>query len=191
MVNVLDLAVDEWEGLATLVPSVDGTALADMVQAFEQSRGFTPAGGYAGVGPTLVAFDDIPDYYLGVARRQWPRRERVWLLGCECGEEGCWPFEAGVTLAGQSVTWSSFSQPHRRARSYAGFGPFVFDRRQYEDAVVAAVAALRAGGWGPAPDVAVSASGPARWSRWPLRRRPPHPVSPRPGPAAAPGDPHR
>jgi hypothetical protein len=57
---------------------------------------------------------------------------------------GCWPLEAGVTLAEESVRWSAFAQPHRRVWSYAGFGPFVFDRRQYEDAVAEAVAALGA-----------------------------------------------
>jgi hypothetical protein len=42
-----------------------------------------------------------------------------------------------VTLTEHSVTWSNFAQPHRRAWSYAGFGPFVFDRRQYENAIAA------------------------------------------------------
>ncbi|VTR76625.1 hypothetical protein [Cellulomonas hominis] len=80
-------------------------------------RGFAPAGEYAGLVPA-----------------------RLWLLGCDCGEVGCWPLEADVVLTDHQVTWSGFAQPHRPAWSYAGVGPFVFDRRQYEDAVATSAA---------------------------------------------------
>jgi hypothetical protein len=33
------------------------------------------------------------------------------------------------------VTWTEFEQPYRKARDYSAFGPFVFDRGTYEDAV--------------------------------------------------------
>ena len=42
-----------------------------------------------------------------------------------------------MLLTEDCVTWSSFAQPFRPAWSDAGFGPFVFDRSQYEAAVVA------------------------------------------------------
>jgi len=38
--------------------------------------------------------------------------------------------------------WSAFSQPFREHRDYSGFGPFEFDRTQYEIAVREAVAGL-------------------------------------------------
>lgn len=142
--NVLDIAVEETAGALALVPSVDGTALVDMVRDFEESQGFTPAGGYAGLVPAHFPFGDLVDYYRGIARRQSPRGGRLWLLGCDCGEVGCWPLEAEVTLTDQWVRWSNFSQPHRTSWSYDALGPFVFDRRQYEDAVAESVAALRA-----------------------------------------------
>lgn len=144
MLNVLDLLAKENSGVVALVPSVDGVSLVDLVGAFEESQGFTPAGGYAGIIPAYVQLGDLADYYRGIARAQLPQRGRLWLLGCDCGEVSCWPLEADVTLAEESVGWSAFAQPHRSAWSYAGFVPFVFDRRQYEDAVAGAVAALGA-----------------------------------------------
>lgn len=144
MLNVLDLLAKDNSGVVALVPPVDGVSLVDLVGAFEESQGFTPAGGYAGIIPAYVQLGDLAAYYRGIARAQLPQRGRLWLLGCDCGEVSCWPLEADVTLAEESVRWSAFAQPCRRVWSYAGFGPFVFDRRQYEDAVAEAVAALGA-----------------------------------------------
>jgi len=58
------------------------------------------------------------------------------VLACgACGELGCWPLYAAVSVGGESVTWSAFEQPHRRDRDYTGLGPFEFDREQYQAAV--------------------------------------------------------
>ncbi|MFF2375069.1 hypothetical protein ACFVUW_11875 [Streptomyces xiamenensis] len=40
------------------------------------------------------------------------------------------------------MIWDSFEQPHRKTRRYAAFGPFQFDRRQYDDALRALNAAI-------------------------------------------------
>ncbi|WP_326770630.1 hypothetical protein OG978_43610 (plasmid) [Streptomyces sp. NBC_01591] len=64
------------------------------------------------------------------------------VLGCECGEWGCWPLMADITVTPDHVTWNSFEQPHRTTRDYSGFGPFQFDRRQYDDAVKVLSAAV-------------------------------------------------
>jgi hypothetical protein len=61
---------------------------------------------------------------------------------CDCGEPGCWPLLAKVTVEDSRVTWSDFHQPHRDEDAAAGhwtyesFGPFVFDREQYERALI-------------------------------------------------------
>lgn len=144
VVNVLGLAVTESCGVSALVPTVDGVRLLDSVAAFEESQGFTPAGAYAGLVPAHLRCGDLVDYYRGIERAQVPEGGHVWLLGCDCGEVSCWPLEAEVTLTEQSVRWSGFTQPYRPAWSYSGFGPFVFDRRQYEHAVSEAAAALGA-----------------------------------------------
>jgi len=56
------------------------------------------------------------------------------LLGCECGERGCWPLVADVLVGQQSVVWRNFRQPRRLAPDhwdYDGLGPFTFDREAY------------------------------------------------------------
>ena len=125
-----------------VVPEVNGVALPEAVSAFEAGRGYTPAGGYGGLIPDHFDFGDLSAYLLGRGNRQWPGRGRLWLLGCECGEVGCWPLEARVDAGTDLVVWTDFRQPHRPDRDYTGFGPFVFDREQYDQAVGAAVRAL-------------------------------------------------
>ncbi|SFE33231.1 hypothetical protein SAMN05216251_102518 [Actinacidiphila alni] len=62
------------------------------------------------------------------------------LLACECGELGCRPLMARVTVTPGPVTWDSFGQPHRTRRDCTAFGPFRFDHEQYEAAPRALVA---------------------------------------------------
>lgn len=125
-----------------LVPEINGVTLVDLITAFELSHDCQPAGGYGGLVPDHFNFGDLSAYLLGQDNDQWPRRGRLWLLGCDCGEVGCWPLEAKVELTADLVLWDEFSQPHRRGRDYAEFGPWVFEREQYERAVSAAVVAL-------------------------------------------------
>jgi len=63
--------------------------------------------------------------------------EKTALLGCGCGEVGCSPLMARVTVTDDTVTWDEFEQPTRPEWDYQGFGPFTFDRAQYERALMA------------------------------------------------------
>jgi len=73
-------------------------------------------------------------------------RGKADLLQCECGTPGCWDLLFKIDIEPEQVIWSSFEQPHRGSDSRAGhwdyseFGPFVFERMQYE-AEVAKIAA--------------------------------------------------
>lgn len=129
-------------GARALVPTVDGESLVDLVAAFESRRGYEPSGGYAGIIPAHFDFGDLTRYYEAREDRQWPSPGHAWLLGCDCGEVGCWPLAARIAVTTDSVTWSDFSQEHRPDRDYQGFGPFVFDRDQYARAVARAVDAV-------------------------------------------------
>jgi hypothetical protein len=79
---------------------------------------------------------------LGKPRPLYDFDGKVPVLGCRCGEIGCWPLLVRIRVDHSTVTWSDFEQPHRRAGSkashwqYDGLGPFVFDRQQYEAAIV-------------------------------------------------------
>ncbi|WP_241826922.1 hypothetical protein [Streptomyces graminilatus] len=57
------------------------------------------------------------------------------LLGCVCGDWACWPLLALVTATSETVTWSSFRQPHREQWGELDMGPYVFDRTAYEAAL--------------------------------------------------------
>ena len=91
------------------------------------------AGAYAGLHPAQWAA--LPEAY---------GDGRVAVLACECGEVGCWPLRVRIEASADTVTWADFAQPYRAEWSYAGLGPFVFDRREY-DAAVASVAGEASG----------------------------------------------
>ncbi len=67
--------------------------------------------------------------------------ERTDVLGCECGEPFCWPLVCRITVNANTVVWSDFLKPDRQADHptgewrYDGFGPFEFQRLQYEEAL--------------------------------------------------------
>ena len=66
------------------------------------------------------------------------------LLTCTCGELGCGSVNCFIAADDERVVWSEFrgdlgpiGPDGRRRESYAGFGPFEFDRAQYEAALAA------------------------------------------------------
>src|SRR5262249_5009068 len=59
------------------------------------------------------------------------------LLSCPCGEVGCSPLLARVTVDEDTVTWDEFEQPTRPDWSFEEFGPFTFSRPEYEQALLA------------------------------------------------------
>jgi len=129
------------DGVRRVSPRIDDQPLTALVGQYERSAGYAPDGGYGGLA--LDAPGLHPGHYLGeAAHAGW-----TYVLACECGEVGCWPLECRIEVTRDEVVWSAFRQPHRDAWDYAGFGPFVFDRRRYE----AAVAALGAAPPGPIP----------------------------------------
>ncbi len=132
---------DELEGETALRVEVDGQRLAELATAveapFRAAEGSPPRGAsYAGL--PKWRFDDLLEHFLGGTKSHWycGPDEKTVLLGCTCGEPGCWPLMARVDAAAGTVTWSDFEQPHRRGRwSFDGLGPFRFDRGAYEAAL--------------------------------------------------------
>jgi hypothetical protein len=115
------------------VPYVNGRDLSELVAAFEVERGFDAAGGYAGIIPAYFRYGPLRDYYMGAEEHPyWGPIGKIAVLGCECGEVGCWPLYAEVQTDADSFTWLNFEQPHRRGRDYGDFGPFRFARGEYE-----------------------------------------------------------
>jgi hypothetical protein len=123
-----------------VVPSIDGAKLTDLVSDFEHRAGMesgsTP---YGGLIPAYFNFGPLDLHFLGASSHH--SDGVVPLLGCTCGEWGCWPLLARIVVAEDSVTWTDFQQPYHKERDYSGFGPFSFELRQYKSGLAQLLAA--------------------------------------------------
>lgn len=120
-------------GVTEILPAIGGEPLMALIHTFEVVQGYQPSGAYGGIIPTHFRFGPLDEHYLG--RSSERPGAKVPLLGCECGEWGCWPLLARIRATDDTVVWSEFEQPHRRQRDYTDFGPFAFPRAQYDEAI--------------------------------------------------------
>lgn len=119
-----------------VTPYVDGSSLAALVEAYERAKGYKPAGGYRGLIPAYFDYGPLDEYFTGKNQSgHWMALKGIYLLGCVCGEVGCWPLIASVHQQDDTIRWDRFVQPYRRERDYTAFGPFTFSRAQYDDAL--------------------------------------------------------
>jgi hypothetical protein len=96
------------------------------------------AGNYIGLVAGYMRIDLAGQFLGGQGTAMFERtEEKTALLGCGCGEVGCSPLMARVTVTDDTVTWDEFEQPTRPAWDYDDLGPFTFDRAQYERALMA------------------------------------------------------
>ncbi|MDV9171137.1 hypothetical protein R6V09_13510 [Streptomyces sp. W16] len=129
------------DGPLVILPRIGGAPLTELIDSFEIAAGMQPAGdAYGGLIPEFLRFGPMQDHFIG--RSTNAMGPKTPLLGCECGEWGCWPLMARITATADLVTWDSFEQPHRKTRDYTAFGPFHFDRQRYDDALRALDAAI-------------------------------------------------
>src|SRR5438105_4737287 len=129
---------DDDGGALSITPCIDGAPLTILIGEFEKSSGYTdPAGGYGGLIPCYFNCGPLVRYFCGQAGNQGENDDddEIYVLGCECGEVGCWPLVTSVTRVEGGYRWAAFKQPHRPQRNYDAFGPFVFEKGQYEEAV--------------------------------------------------------
>lgn len=133
-----------WHGV---VPMVDGVSLVTRVRDYEAARGFDLPGCYGGIEPSSENTGRWVRYLLGEAYPEdnEPSNGITWLLGCNCSVAGCWPLEARVTVERDRVIWNGFRQPYRPEQDYTAFGPFVFGRDEYEQALASLAASLAGG----------------------------------------------
>jgi hypothetical protein len=117
---------------------VDGVALEERARRAElrsarAAREEALAGAYAG----LTRLDTVrwpSRHFLGAPALPVPGGDTV-LLGCDCGDWGCWPLLAQVDVTEATVMWRDFHNEHRPTWDLSGLGPFTFDRGQYESAL--------------------------------------------------------
>ncbi len=130
------------QGVSEIVPTIDDVELTDLIHTFERHEGMeTRPASYGGLIPAHFDFGPLDLHYLGNSKTRGG--DRVPLLGCSCGEWGCWPLLARIASTQASVSWSEFEQPYRKKRDYSRFGPFRFVRAQYERALAEGIQARR------------------------------------------------
>ncbi len=136
----------EW-GARLAVIRVDGRPLLDLIAEVERpiaAKDGQPS--LAGKYGYLNAEDVIhPSRHLlgQAARPLLEYGDKVSVLECECGCEGCWPLLVRITVTDDAVIWSDFQQPHRDGWVYPANLQLVFDRRQYEQALAATAGVRR------------------------------------------------
>lgn len=140
MTNVLsfDVSRERETRVVVITPCVNGVKLTILAEQFEQSHGLDdPAGGYGGLIPEFFRYGPLDAYFLGKSDAPYfeDTPGRIFILGCECGEVGCWPLTCLVDAGDCTIIWHGFENEHRPNRDYSEFGPFVFERDQYEEAL--------------------------------------------------------
>ncbi|MCL4264640.1 MAG: hypothetical protein KJ069_15560 [Anaerolineae bacterium] len=114
--------------------------LRDHEMPFAETEGHPNiAGSYMGLQPHLVLppsrhffGDPDPNYddYHDI-----DGKTAVLVCG-RCRTSVCWPLLVKIIIMEEMIVWKDFSQPHRKdSWKYDLFGPFEFDRTQYEMAL--------------------------------------------------------
>ncbi len=134
MVEVRGGPTHPFDGVAI---SVNGRRLEDLARTVELPYAVAEdhpdlAGSYEPLAPADFCSD--PAHFLGRPRASWFEDGDTVLLGCPCGDWGCWPLTVRVDVTPETVRWHDFRTGHRDW-DLSGLGPFVFDRREYEAAL--------------------------------------------------------
>lgn len=127
---------------------IDGRSLMELVREVElpfatEEGKPRVAGNY--VWLRLKWLPDVWQYFHGMSDQSENYPYKTPLLECgTCGVPGCWPLLTRIEVKDTNIVWRLFEQPYRRKKyetrrvkhwKYTGFGPFRFDREQYESAL--------------------------------------------------------
>ena len=131
---------------------INDSKLLDIVTKVERENarrlGLDFGGNYTGVWATPYVVEG--DHFLGFAPLGQPKYH-TWVLNCTCGNPGCWDILAFIEADNETVRWRDIVNPwlvnglpthwhtekpeYFLAFDYSSIGPYIFDRRQYENAL--------------------------------------------------------
>ncbi len=131
-------------GAARLEILVNGEDLRSLVQRAEKRDATADSQpDLAGSYHYLSGYEFPSGLFYGQPEGDWDSelsyKERVAVMGCNCGVIGCWPFLVRIDVNPDEISWSDFRQPFRSWR-YDALGPFHFEREQYDQAIKDAAA---------------------------------------------------
>ncbi len=117
---------------------IDGINLIEILKEIEKpfaekEEHAEIAGHYSGLNIKSTK----PEQFLGKSEDFGEAEEKVALLDCPCGCEGCWTFAAKISETENLIIWSNFEQVHRKGElsdviwNYDSLGKFEFDREEY------------------------------------------------------------
>jgi hypothetical protein len=118
---------------------INGERLQDLARVVEMPHAAAEnnpklAGDY--VPLALSDIDSDRNHFLGHPVATWFEDGDTVLMGCACGDWGCWPLTVRVDVNESTVRWHDFRNGHREW-DLSALGPFVFDRLEYEAALAA------------------------------------------------------
>ncbi len=124
--------------LLTVTPYIDEVSLVELTRRVEASAAAVHgeaklAGNYAGLVVDGHSHD-WTGWYRNDHPQTWFNDGDSCLLGCRCGDTGCWPLTTRISLDERQVTWSHFRTGHR-SWNLSALGPFTFNRRDYDHAL--------------------------------------------------------
>ncbi|MEU1432233.1 hypothetical protein ABZ412_34725 [Nocardia sp. NPDC005746] len=132
------------DGALRVIPYIDTIALTDLIDTFEISAGMQPAGGW-NIGLALRSLRSESGMARFHGSSALTADHRTPVLVCRCGELGCGGLLTRITPTGNLVVWNCFGPPYNTDRDYRTFGPFLFNRDQYDKAIRALNAEVAAG----------------------------------------------
>lgn len=135
--DTVRFTVDDSAGTTEIMITISGAPLIDLARTAEQPWADGEgnphlAGSYMGLGPWAIGGSSA--HFLTQPRAVWFGDGDTVLLGCDCGEWGCWPLTADISASDDRVVWTHFRQGHRDW-DLSTLGPFTFARAAYEQAL--------------------------------------------------------
>jgi|SRR5690606_7583408 len=120
----------EYEAVRILI---DGKDLIDRLREFEKpfakKENSDVAGSYEGMPPQNL--------YENLTEEPIYENNKIAILECTCGCEGCWDFLIEVKENENIITWTNFENNHRGREShnfwdYSSFKDLKFDKKEYQ-----------------------------------------------------------